>query len=74
MISGRGDEQLISLDGIDEPMLVRYAPRPKPRKVMLQRLRFTQTFEWLALDIIDQPYNSLGYFSIMRYPVSPRDW
>jgi hypothetical protein len=69
VVSGLGNEELISLDGIDKAVLVRDAPRPKTRKVMLQGLRLPRTFERLALDVIDQTHNSLGDFPIMRHPI-----
>ena len=69
MITQLSDINGIGSHLVDDSVLVIDPARPVTRKSMLERLRFSNSFEWFVLDLLDEGVDAAKNLPVRLLPV-----
>lgn len=69
VVAGLQDHNVVAVDQVDEPVLLADASRPASSEGVAQGFGFTDAFEWVAQDVVDQPIDALEDRAVSREPV-----
>ena len=69
MITQLSDVNGVGSHLVDDSVFVVDPARPVSRKSVLEGLRFSNSFEWIALDLLDERIDAAEHFPVRLLPV-----